>query len=40
MRAHGLIEIEDPSKGHIVEYDEPQKEDEDLKKLKELVKGK
>ena len=41
MRAVGLIGVEDPSKGHIVEYDdEPQKEDEDLKKLRELVKGK
>jgi hypothetical protein len=38
MRAIGLIGVEDPSKGHIVEYDEPQQEDEDLKKLRELVK--
>ena len=41
LRAIGEIGIEDPSKGHIVEYDEkPQKEDEDLKKLRELVRGK
>ena len=39
LREIGEIGIEDPSKGHIVEYDEPQKEDEDLKKLKELVRG-
>ena len=39
LRAIGEIGIEDPSKGHIVEYDEKPQEDEDLKKLKELVRG-
>ena len=38
LRAIGEIGIEDPSKGHIVEYNEKPQEDEDLKKLRELAK--
>ena len=38
MRATGKIEREDPSKGHIVEYDTKEEVvDEDLEKLKKLI---
>ena len=37
MRNTGRIEKEDPIKGHIIQYDDKQKTDEDLQKLKDLV---
>jgi len=37
MKATGRIGKEDPSKGHIVEYDSKEEVDEDLEKLRKMV---